>query len=153
MVHFLGEELYRRLISIQDQVFKLNSVNYTIGELFKLIIESLGSLNEDDLAKLGVKEKVSELLGAEYKGSLKLFHKESDLPYESDDEDAPAAYSASGAFSANRKFIKHAVEGDGNCLFNAAIYGARLIGKAVPADQVVFRVQIRSVLTMQLLEQ
>ena len=148
MTYFLSAELYEALNSIRDEKLNLNGENYTIGQLFRLIIESVGKLEESDLDSLGVRAKISELLGKEYVDGLKLFHREDDLPYESDDEDAPASHSASGASLAHRKFLLHPILADGNCMFEAAREGAILIGREdAPADQMTLRAQIRDLLT------
>ena len=142
MTAFLGEDLFALLFSMDGKKFKLNSVDYTIKELVKLIIESLGSFNEVDLEELGIRKRISELLGHNYNSALKLFYKEGDLPYESDDEDAPS-YSSNPTSISTKRFIKHPIEGDGNCMFNAILKGASLLGIDVLEDQMALRIKIQ----------
>ena len=141
MIAFLGEDLFASLLSMDGKNVKLHSVNYTTIELIKLIIESLGRFNEEDLEALGIRVKIGELLGNHYSGALKLFYNEGDLPYESDDEGVPHSYSSNPA--AINKFIKHTIQGDGNCMFNAILKGVSLLGNDAPEDHMALRVKIQ----------
>jgi len=112
---FLGDDLYERFITFKDQSFVLQGKSYTKGDLAISIIQSLGSLAEEDLESLGVRSSIKEVTGEDYQGKLQLVINEHspDLPYEDDDIN----YSIPSSFSVEP------IEIDGNCMFNAALRG------------------------------